>query len=197
MERLTMTSDKGGVAFTFDLDITCKPSEAQKILKLAQKLKEYEDIEEQITKKFAGCIDIKTILDSFCAFYDMQETNEDLAQCTLLTNEDVLKYRQWKDAEEQGLLLIEPCDVEDIIDKLFSHNERVSLWVSVKEEITYHQLIWSGMAWDIPEVFKSCYFVKIFGTIPEKITQADIINIEVVLTKEAEAALARMEKENG
>lgn len=47
MERLTMTSDKGGVAFTFDLDITCKPSEAQKILKLAQKVKEYEDAEEQ------------------------------------------------------------------------------------------------------------------------------------------------------
>ena len=46
-ERLTMTSDKGGVAFTFDLDITCRPSEAQKILKLAEKLKRYEDLEEQ------------------------------------------------------------------------------------------------------------------------------------------------------
>ena len=46
-ERLTMTSDKGGVAFTFDLDITCRPSEAQKILKLAEKLKYYEDLEEQ------------------------------------------------------------------------------------------------------------------------------------------------------
>ena len=46
-ERLTMTSDKGGVAFTFDLDITCRPSEAQKILKLAEKLKHYEDLEEQ------------------------------------------------------------------------------------------------------------------------------------------------------
>lgn len=47
MERLTMTSNKGGVAFTFDLEFSCKPSEAQKILKLAQKLKEYEDAEEQ------------------------------------------------------------------------------------------------------------------------------------------------------
>ena len=47
MERLTKTSDKGGVAFTFDLDITCQPSEAQKILKLAEKLKAYEDAEEQ------------------------------------------------------------------------------------------------------------------------------------------------------
>ena len=79
------------------------------------KLAEYEDLEEQIMKKFAGCIDMKTILDSFCAFYDMQETNEDLAQCTLLTNEDVLKYRQWKEAEEQGLLLRLPCKVGDVV----------------------------------------------------------------------------------
>ena len=47
MERLTMTSEKGGVAFTFDLDINCRPSEAMKILKLAEKLKVYEDAEEQ------------------------------------------------------------------------------------------------------------------------------------------------------
>ena len=46
-DRLTMTSDKGGVALTFDLDITCRPSEAQKILKLAEKLKYYEDLAEQ------------------------------------------------------------------------------------------------------------------------------------------------------
>lgn len=43
-DRLTMTSDKGGVAFTFDLDITCEKSEIMKILKVAQKLKEYEEI---------------------------------------------------------------------------------------------------------------------------------------------------------
>ena len=46
MERLTQTSGKGGVAFTFDLDITCQPSEAKKILKLDEKLKSYEDAEE-------------------------------------------------------------------------------------------------------------------------------------------------------
>ena len=47
MERLTQTSDKGGVAFTFDLDVTCQPSEIRKILKIAEKLKEYEDLDEQ------------------------------------------------------------------------------------------------------------------------------------------------------
>lgn len=48
MERLTQTSDRGSVAFTFDLDIACKPSEMQKILRLAEKLKEYEDLEERL-----------------------------------------------------------------------------------------------------------------------------------------------------
>ena len=47
MERLTQTSDRGGVALTFDLDITCEPSEIKKILKLAEKLKDYEDAEEK------------------------------------------------------------------------------------------------------------------------------------------------------
>ena len=47
MDRLTQTSDKGGVAFTFDLYINCLPSEAEKILKVAEKLKDYEDLEEQ------------------------------------------------------------------------------------------------------------------------------------------------------
>ena len=47
MERLTQTSDKGGVAFTFDLDVICRPSEMKKILKIAEKLKDYEDLEEQ------------------------------------------------------------------------------------------------------------------------------------------------------
>jgi hypothetical protein len=47
MERLTQTSDKGGVAFTFYLTISCEPNEAKKILKVAEKLKQYEDLEEQ------------------------------------------------------------------------------------------------------------------------------------------------------
>ena len=47
MERLTQTSNKGGVAFTFGLDITCERSEIHKILKVAEKLKNYEDAEEQ------------------------------------------------------------------------------------------------------------------------------------------------------
>ena len=59
MERLTQTSNSGGIAFTFDLDITCQPSEARKILNLATKLKDYEDLEEQ------GRL-IKIPLEAYC-----------------------------------------------------------------------------------------------------------------------------------
>ena len=47
MERLTRTSDSGEAAFAFNLYINCLPSEAEKILNVATKLKEYEDLEEQ------------------------------------------------------------------------------------------------------------------------------------------------------
>ena len=47
MKRLTMASDKGGVAFTFDLEVEATPQEIIKILRLAEKLKYYEDLEEQ------------------------------------------------------------------------------------------------------------------------------------------------------
>ena len=178
MERLTMTSDKGGVAFTFDLDITCKPSEAQKILKLAQKLKAYEDIEEKITKKFAGCIDIKTILDSFCAFYDMQEINEELAQCTLLTNEDVLKYRQWKDAEEQDLLLRLPCQVGDTL-----------WWINAYCDLCSSEVNSMFIEKGIDGIVIETFICNIAGK---------EIGKTVFFTKEeAEQALARMEEEDG
>ena len=104
----------------------------------------------------------------------------------------------YEDAEEQGLLFRSPIAVNDMVDKLFSHNELISLWRVVKEETSYRKRIWYGMAWDIPKELKNCKFVKIFGTIPESIAHADIINIEVELSEEAEQALAKMDgKEEG
>lgn len=94
MGRLTMTSDKGGVAFTFDLDITCRPSEAQKILKLAEKLKHYEDLEEQ------GRV-VELDFNSY--------KRDDLDRCTHRHCNNCDKYRRelqhYKDLEEQDRLI--------------------------------------------------------------------------------------------
>ena len=121
--------------------------------------------------------------DDYCPILD---------KVTVRLLEELKEYRK---LEEQGLLLkLKQVSVNDVVDKLFSHNEIISLWREVKDEVSYHKRIWYGMAWDIPEELKNCKFVKIFGTIPESIVHADIINIEVLLSAEAENALAEMEK---
>ena len=107
------------------------------------------------------------------------------------------RLKRYEDLEEKALLLKLPISIENAVDKLFSHNEIISLWREAKENgVSCHKRIWYGMAWNIPKELKSCKFVKIFGTIPESIAHADIINIEVVLSAEAEKALAEMEKGN-
>ena len=202
MERLTVNVN-GTYGIKGIEDIPCGDvcernygCEVCPIHKAIEKLATYEEMEAKIAEKFADCIDIKTILDSFCAFYDMQETNEGLAQCTLLTNEDVLKYRQWKEAEEQGLILRLPCRLGDIIDRIISHNETVTLMFETEiGSFRGLQHFWHGMAWNIPKEYLELPFVKIYGVVPDKITEADTIWIEV--RKEAEQALARMEDNNG
>ena len=113
--------------------------------------------------------------------------------CCYFEHEIIIKLAEYEDLEEQGRLIKLPISVENVIDKLFSHNEIVALWCKVEKDVTYHKLVWRGMAWDIPKKFKSCGFVKFFGTIPQNISQADTINIEVLLTEESEKAL-EMEK---
>lgn len=112
--------------------------------------------------------------------------------CCYFEHEIIIKLAEYEGLEEQGRLIKLPISVENVIDKLFSHNEIVALWCKVEKDVTYHKLVWRGMAWDIPKKFKSCGFVKFFGTIPQNISQADTINIEVLLTEEAEKALEEM-----
>ena len=100
-----------------------------------------------------------------------------------------------RNAEEQGLLLRLPCRLGDIIDRIISHNEIVTLMFET-EVCSFRGLqhFWHGMAWNIPKEYLELPFVKIHGVVPDKITEADTIWIEV--RKEAEQALERMEGEH-
>ena len=102
------------------------------------------------------------------------------------------ELKQYRDLEEQGLLLRLPISVSELVDKLFSHNETIALWEKRKDEISYHYLLWKGMAWDIPKEYAKCKFVKMFGAISEKIENADVINIEITQS-EAEEKLRELE----
>lgn len=69
--------------------------------------------------------------------------------------------------------------VKDCLDYIFSHNELVAIWTMAEDEdhITCKQMLWSGMAHSIPVDYLDKTFIRIFGTIPEEIYQADTINI--------------------
>ena len=73
-----------------------------------------------------------------------------------------------------------PCKVADLIDVIFSHNERVGIWVEYRNgDESGCALLWKGMAHELPRQHLNSRFVRIFGLIPETIIDADIINIIV------------------
>lgn len=72
--------------------------------------------------------------------------------------------------------------VKDLIDNIISHNEVVSVWKPLSKQSS--EEIWHGMAHAIPSHVANLTFKRIFGTIPEHITQADTINILVQVDTE-------------
>ena len=170
MERLTIKFNGG---YLFNLPpINDEKAQEEYLNKISVKLGEYEDLEEH------EGVEIGTP-----------------HKARLLTDEDVDKWEGFKNAEEQGMLLRLPCRLGDIIDRIISHNEIVTLMFET-EVCSFRGLqhFWHGMAWNIPKEYLELPFVKIHGVVPDKITEADTIWIEV--RKEAEQALARMEGEN-
>ena len=65
--------------------------------------------------------------------------------------------------------------IKKALNKLFSHNEIIALWCETNKG--FKVLLWRGEAWKLSEEYKNLRISRIFGTIPETITQADTINI--------------------
>ena len=100
-----------------------------------------------------------------------------LDKCIIYGMEELKQYRI---AEEQGLLLRLPCRLGDIIDRIISHNETVTLMFETEvSSCRGLQHFWHGAAWNIPKEYLELPFVKIHGVVPDKITEADTIWIEV------------------
>lgn len=193
MERLTIKFNGG---YLFNLPpINDEKAQEEYLNKISVKLGEYEDLEEQLEKVYGECEGLlETVVFDLVKHEGVEIGTPHKAR--LLTDEDVDKWEGFKNAEEQGMLLRLPCRLGDIIDRIISHNEIVTLMFET-EVCSFRGLqhFWHGMAWNIPKEYLELPFVKIHGVVPDKITEADTIWIEV--RKEAEQALARMEKENG
>lgn len=107
MGRLTRTSDFGEAAFTFDLYINCRPSEWDKLLNLATKLKEYEDLEEHGRLIKLPCkvgdtyysIEVNTDSCEGCHFFQKGYYSDDLCTNKAVRDEagDMLINPQYSD----------------------------------------------------------------------------------------------------
>ena len=77
-----------------------------------EKLREYEDLEEKLTKVYGECDGLlETAINSLLKHEGAEIGTP--AKARLLTDEDVDQWESFKEAEEQGLLMRLPCKVGD------------------------------------------------------------------------------------
>lgn len=92
-----------------------RTSEAKKILNLATKLKEYEDLEERLNKVYGDCDGLPMSVVEMLEKHPCIDMANNTLKSRLLTDEDVDKWEEYKQLEEQGRLIKLPCKVGDTV----------------------------------------------------------------------------------
>lgn len=88
--------------------------------------------------------------------------------------------------EEQADYLLEndvivpPFSIGQLIDVVFSHNSRVCITVEDENDRNYSKSIFQGMGWEIPDTIQELKCKRIYGCIPENITDSDVLYIEAL-----------------
>lgn len=101
MERLTNIGSNGEIWIT-DNDETRRFGRKESAYK---KLAKYEDLEDKLNG-----ISVKQVVDGFIKTVENQ-TCEKYERGRILTNEEAVKWNEYKQLEEQGLLLRLPCPI--------------------------------------------------------------------------------------
>ncbi len=83
------------------------------------------------------------------------------------------------DADKRHKVMFAPIEIGTLLEQLIDRNERIAIWYKTDEKSGYNYTLWKGMAWDFPEEMKHLRVDKIFGSVPQSIVDADIINIRV------------------
>lgn len=130
MERLTKRlGNKGTVVFTQGKYEETIPAEmtVNETRIVLRKLADYEDLEERLHKIFGeeSTFSLTDVIDAL----EMKLSEPDKkhpVNARILTYEEANKWQEYKDAEEQGLLVRMPCKVDEKIKeqilKLCSNN---------------------------------------------------------------------------
>lgn len=91
------------------------------IYQAIQKLAHYEEMEESLEKVYGECDELLETAVNHLVMHKDLDIGEP-AKSVLLTDEDVEKWKKWKEAEEQGKMMILPCNVNDRIYTFYESN---------------------------------------------------------------------------
>ena len=84
------------------------------LTEIYEKLSSYEELEEKLEKVYGECDGLLETAINSLVRHEGAEIGTP-AKTRLLTDEDVDKWESFKDAEEQGLLLLLPCKIGDTV----------------------------------------------------------------------------------
>ena len=147
-----------------------------------EKLTAYEDLEEKLEKVYGECDDLLKVVVNGLVKHEGAEIGKP-KKARLLTDEDVDKWEDLKNDEEQGLLLRLPCKVGDVL--WCTDNKKTESFIVKEFKICAYKINRVEIYFENASGFGLCLFD---GTLDEG----------WFLTKEeAEQALARMEGNNG
>lgn len=181
MERLTERTTDGSGGYKIqakNLDSHCVAKDKRGYVTYygqhIDKLAEYEDLEGRLNG-----ISIEQVVNGFIKTVENQ-TNEDYEHGRILTNAEADKWNEYKQLEEQGLLLRLPCKVGDTVYALRYGEEND--FIIVETKIIEIRQNMNGIFFE-PLISRKAYKTEDFGK-------------TVFLTKaEAEQKLKKMERD--
>lgn len=117
MGRLTKAENGKYVHCNIDDECTGMCGSCKRNTEIRQKLKHYEDLEEQLESAYGECEGLlKTSVEHLVNLAHEEEIQEEIGQphkARLLTDEHVDEWLEYKRLKEQGRLVILPCKVGD------------------------------------------------------------------------------------
>lgn len=142
MERLTEryvpNDEKKGIAginvFESENKIPVKVLSGEYLYSAVEKLADYEDLEERLRKIFGeeSTFSLADVIDTL----EMKLSEPDKkhpVNARILTYEEANKWEEYKDAEEQGLLVRLPCKVGDTVYRVNAGAKQPIIPMTVSE----------------------------------------------------------------
>lgn len=125
MERLTKTMSCQDGARLYDISnelFRLNISRADKTRMILEKLADYEDLEERLNKVYGDCDGLLLRVVEMLEKHPYIDMTNNTLKSRLLTDEEVDKWEEYKQLEEQGRLIKLPCKVGDTVYVIVGKN---------------------------------------------------------------------------